>query len=143
MRLLPAIRAARSLSRTQPTTTVVKAAAATSQQHRSIHIQSRNTHQPLFARQHALQRTPITAKHQPVRHLNLHEYQSKSLMEKYGVRVQRGGVADNAAKAKQVADDLLKSGAKELVVKAQIHAGGRGKGESEVSINCFVGSRLC
>jgi len=64
----------------------------------------------------------------PVRHLNLHEYQSKSLMEKYGIRVQKGKVASSPAEARKVADELVAADAKELVLKSQIHAGGRGKG---------------
>jgi len=64
-----------------------------------------------------------------VRHLNLHEYQSKGLMEKFGVRVQKGKPASNAEEAYKVAKELKAAGAKELVVKAQIHAGGRGKGK--------------
>jgi len=64
-----------------------------------------------------------------VRFLNLHEYQSKDLMESYGVIVQRGRMADSAAGAAAVAADILKANPKaELIVKAQIHAGGRGKG---------------
>jgi len=63
-----------------------------------------------------------------VRHLNLHEYQSKALMAKYNVRVQKGEVASSPEEAQQVAERLLKAGAKELVIKAQVHAGGRGKG---------------
>jgi hypothetical protein len=69
---------------------------------------------------------PASSSSQPVRHLNLHEYQSKKLMEKYNIRVQRGDVANSATKAKKIADELLKSGAKEVVLKAQVHAGGRG-----------------
>lgn len=64
----------------------------------------------------------------PVRFLNLHEYQSKELMAKNGVRVQRGLVATNEKEALAAAETLVKEGAEELVVKAQIHAGGRGKG---------------
>lgn len=64
-----------------------------------------------------------------VRFLNLHEYQSKDLMESAGVKVQKGKMADSPAKARQVAEWILKDNPKaELVVKAQIHAGGRGKG---------------
>ena len=64
-----------------------------------------------------------------VRFLNLHEYQSKDLMESYGVIVQRGRMADSAAGAAAVAADILRANPKaELIVKAQIHAGGRGKG---------------
>lgn len=63
-----------------------------------------------------------------VRRLNLHEYQAKDLMKKYNIRVQRGGIAANPAQAKKVAQELVDTGAAELVIKAQIHAGGRGKG---------------
>lgn len=60
-----------------------------------------------------------------VRNLNIHEYQAKGLMERYGVTIQRFGVADTAEEAKQVADKL---NVPQVVVKAQVHAGGRGKG---------------
>ncbi|XP_029550305.1 succinate--CoA ligase [GDP-forming] subunit beta, mitochondrial isoform X1 [Salmo trutta] len=59
------------------------------------------------------------------RWLNLQEYQSKKLMQESGVTVQRFYVADNAPDALQAAKRL---GAKEIVLKAQILAGGRGKG---------------
>ncbi len=62
------------------------------------------------------------------RFLNLHEYQSKDLMNKFNVRVQRGIMADSAEKAEAAGKQLMETGAKELVIKAQIHAGGRGKG---------------
>src|SRR5208282_2348207 len=57
--------------------------------------------------------------------MNIHEYQAKALLAKYGVAVPRGGVAYTAAEAEQVAKSL---GGPVWVVKAQIHAGGRGKG---------------
>lgn len=63
-----------------------------------------------------------------VRHLNLHEYQSKDLMNKYNVRVQKGFMAETPEQARQVADRLVEEKAEELILKAQIHAGGRGKG---------------
>lgn len=63
-----------------------------------------------------------------VRHLNLHEYQSKDLMANYGVRVQKGVMAENGDEADAAAKKLVEEGAVDLVVKAQIHAGGRGKG---------------
>lgn len=63
-----------------------------------------------------------------VRHLNLHEYQSKNLMSKYNVRVQKGLTASTPEEAEAAAKKLLAEGAKELVIKAQVHAGGRGKG---------------
>jgi succinyl-CoA synthetase beta subunit len=56
--------------------------------------------------------------------MNIHEYQAKSLLSKYGVVVPRGGVAYTAEEAGKVAADL---GGPVWVVKAQIHAGGRGK----------------
>ena len=64
-----------------------------------------------------------------VRRLNLHEYQSKNVMDKYNVRTQRGKEADNAADAFAIAQDIKKSNPDaELILKAQVHAGGRGKG---------------
>jgi len=57
--------------------------------------------------------------------MNIHEYQAKSLLAKYGVAVPRGGVAFTADEAITVAKQL---GGPVWVVKAQIHAGGRGKG---------------
>ncbi|NP_001089908.1 succinate-CoA ligase, GDP-forming, beta subunit L homeolog [Xenopus laevis] len=59
------------------------------------------------------------------RWLNLQEYQSKKLMADYGVTVQRFIVADNASEALEAAKKLK---AREIVLKAQILAGGRGKG---------------
>ncbi len=61
--------------------------------------------------------------------MNLHEYQGKEILASHGVRVQRGYVANNAeeavAKAKQL---TAETGTGWHVIKAQIHAGGRGKG---------------
>uniref|UniRef100_A0A4W3HFA1 Succinate--CoA ligase [GDP-forming] subunit beta, mitochondrial n=1 Tax=Callorhinchus milii TaxID=7868 RepID=A0A4W3HFA1_CALMI len=61
----------------------------------------------------------------PVRWLNLQEYQSKKLMADHGVTVQRFFVADSSKDALEAAKRLK---AKEIVLKAQILAGGRGKG---------------
>jgi len=61
--------------------------------------------------------------------MNIHEYQAKSLLKKYGVTVPRGGVAFTVNEAKDVARALsLDLKEPVWVVKAQIHAGGRGKG---------------
>ncbi len=61
--------------------------------------------------------------------MNLHEYQGKSILQKHGVTVQRGIVAYNADEAVDAAKRLSQeTGTKFWVVKAQIHAGGRGKG---------------
>lgn len=61
--------------------------------------------------------------------MNLHEYQGKELLNSFGVRIQRGIVADNHLKAVEAAKQLaVETGTGWWVVKAQIHAGGRGKG---------------
>ena len=57
--------------------------------------------------------------------MKIHEYQGKELLKKYGVTVPRGGAAFTADEAVAVAEGL---GGSVWVVKAQIHAGGRGKG---------------
>ncbi|MBI5506293.1 MAG: ADP-forming succinate--CoA ligase subunit beta [Deltaproteobacteria bacterium] len=57
--------------------------------------------------------------------MNVHEYQGKALLARYGVRVPRGEVATTPEKAGEIARDL---GTAVCVVKAQIHAGGRGAG---------------
>ncbi len=61
--------------------------------------------------------------------MNIHEYQAKDLLKNYGVRIQEGIVADNPEKALEAAKQLhAETGTNWYVVKAQIHAGGRGKG---------------
>jgi succinyl-CoA synthetase beta subunit len=61
--------------------------------------------------------------------MNIHEYQGKAILSKYGVAVPGGIVVDDAAKAESAAMELQeKTGATSWVIKAQIHAGGRGKG---------------
>ena len=57
--------------------------------------------------------------------MNIHEYQARELFEKFGVATTKGAVATTPEEAVAVAEKL---GTKEFVVKAQIHAGGRGKG---------------
>ncbi|MBA3832368.1 MAG: ADP-forming succinate--CoA ligase subunit beta [Chthoniobacterales bacterium] len=57
--------------------------------------------------------------------MNIHEYQAKELLQKFGAATTRGKVASTAEEAEKIARDL---GSDELVVKAQVHAGGRGKG---------------
>ena len=57
--------------------------------------------------------------------MNIHEYQAKELLRKFGVAVPKGGIAYTADEAVKVAEEL---GGPVWVVKAQIHAGGRGKG---------------
>lgn len=61
--------------------------------------------------------------------MNLHEYQGKEILKSFGVKVQEGIVAETAEAAVTAAKDLsAKTGTKWWVVKAQVHAGGRGKG---------------
>lgn len=61
--------------------------------------------------------------------MNLHEYQGKEILSSFGVRVQRGIVAQNANEAVAAAKQLTQeTGTGWHVIKAQIHAGGRGKG---------------
>jgi len=62
--------------------------------------------------------------------MNLHEYQAKSLLKKFHVPVQEGILAENADMAVEAFKQLrMETGTKWAVVKAQIHAGGRGKGK--------------
>jgi succinyl-CoA synthetase beta subunit len=62
-------------------------------------------------------------------HMNIHEYQAKDLLRHYGVPVLRGKAVTSAVEAGAVAyNDFVANGVGALVVKAQIHAGGRGKG---------------
>jgi succinyl-CoA synthetase beta subunit len=63
--------------------------------------------------------------------MNIHEYQAKEILKSYGVRIQEGIVADTAEAAVEAARQLQAStGTEGWVVKAQIHAGGRGKGKT-------------
>jgi len=57
--------------------------------------------------------------------MNIHEYQAKELLARHGVPVPKGGVASTPEQAEKIAAELK---APSLVIKAQIHAGGRGKG---------------
>ncbi|MHB8069224.1 MAG: ATP-grasp domain-containing protein, partial [Desulfobaccales bacterium] len=57
--------------------------------------------------------------------MKIHEYQAKELLRKFHVPVPEGAVANTNLEARQVAEELPEG---PFVVKAQIHAGGRGKG---------------
>ena len=77
-----------------------------------------------------------------VRHLNLHEYQSKDLMEQYGLNVQKGKMAENATEAAEIAKWIKdENPSAELILKAQIHAGGRGKGSFDSGLK--GGVKIC
>ena len=61
--------------------------------------------------------------------MNLHEYQGKELLNSFGVRVQKGIVASSSEEALKAAKELnSQTGTNWWVIKAQVHAGGRGKG---------------
>jgi succinyl-CoA synthetase beta subunit len=61
--------------------------------------------------------------------MNIHEYQGKAILSKFGVSVPEGIVVDDVEKAQNAAQQLTeKTGTTTWVIKAQIHAGGRGKG---------------
>ncbi len=61
--------------------------------------------------------------------MNLHEYQGKELLSRFGVKIQKGFVAKNVAEAVEAYEKIAaESGSTFALVKAQIHAGGRGKG---------------
>jgi succinyl-CoA synthetase beta subunit len=60
--------------------------------------------------------------------MNLHEFQAKQLLAQYGVAIPVGEVCHTAEQAKAAAEKMFAGGEKVVVVKSQIHAGGRGKG---------------
>jgi succinyl-CoA synthetase beta subunit len=60
--------------------------------------------------------------------MKIHEYQAKGILARYGVAVPRGEVATTREQAEAAAQRLFEQGAQGVVVKSQIHAGGRGKG---------------
>ncbi len=73
--------------------------------------------------------------------MNIHEHQARQLLAQFGVAVPAGEVCDTPEAAENVAERLLAGGATLIVVKAQIHAGGRGKGTFK---NGFQGGvKLC
>ncbi len=84
--------------------------------------------------------------------MKIHEYQAKTILAKYGVPVPRGEVANTLPEAVDAARTLLANGATGVVVKAQIHAGGRGKGggvkvvktlaDAEIAAKAILGMQL-
>ncbi|NIM58717.1 MAG: ADP-forming succinate--CoA ligase subunit beta [Candidatus Aminicenantes bacterium] len=56
--------------------------------------------------------------------MKIHEYQAKQILKKYGVQIPQGEVADSPPEARKIADKI----GPKVVLKAQVHAGGRGKG---------------
>jgi succinyl-CoA synthetase beta subunit len=60
--------------------------------------------------------------------MKIHEYQAKAILKKYGVAIPRGEMVETREQAEAAAKNLFNAGVSGVVVKAQIHAGGRGKG---------------
>src|SRR3954452_10961659 len=60
--------------------------------------------------------------------MKIHEYKGKEILKKFGVAVPRGTMVETRDQAQAAAQELFSAGATGVVVKAQIHAGGRGKG---------------
>ena len=61
--------------------------------------------------------------------MNIHEYQAKEILKKYGITIQDGVVIDNIKDIDSALDEVSKTfNTEQFVIKAQIHAGGRGKG---------------
>ena len=71
--------------------------------------------------------------------MNIHEYQAKALLAKFAIPLLKGGVAYTKDEAMDVARKL---GGPVTVVKAQIHAGGRGKGHFKNDANGKGGVRI-
>jgi succinyl-CoA synthetase beta subunit len=68
--------------------------------------------------------------------MNIHEYQGKEILASYGVRIQRGIVANNAVEAVAAAKQLTtETGTSWFVIKAQVHAGGRKRWRSKTCQN--------
>ncbi len=80
--------------------------------------------------------------------MKIHEYQAKEILRRYGVATPRGKVTEDAAEARAICEEL----GGRCVVKAQIHAGGRGKGggvklagspaEAEAAAAAILGMQL-
>jgi succinyl-CoA synthetase beta subunit len=78
---------------------------------------------------------------EPAEQMNIHEFQARQLLAQYAVPLPAGDVCDSAEAAKSAAAALLATGASRVVIKAQIHAGGRGKGAFKSGFH--GGVKLC
>merc|ERR1719203_2421897 len=88
------------------------------------------------------QLAPAAASAGAARFLNLHEYQSKDMLENFNVRVQKGKMANTANEAYEVAKWIKSENPDaELILKAQVHAGGRGKGSFDSGLK--GGVQIC
>ena len=72
--------------------------------------------------------------------MNIHEYQAKQLLARYGVAVPLEIPAKSLAEVRPAADKIVASGSSRVVVKSQIHAGGRGKGTFK---SCLLYTSRC
>ena len=73
--------------------------------------------------------------------MNIHEFQARQLLDQHGVAVPAGEVCASAEAAQHAAEQILAHGHDRIVIKAQIHAGGRGKGTFKSGFQ--GGVRLC
>ena len=73
--------------------------------------------------------------------MNIHEFQAKQLFARFGVPVPPGSVATTPVEARSIAEELFAAGHKRVVVKSQIHAGGRGKGTFKSGLH--GGVKIC
>src|SRR5215468_9450481 len=81
---------------------------------------------------------PFSSDGLPPDYMNIHEYQAKQLFQRFGVATPKGAPAETPQEAEKIASGLNTSN---LVVKAQIHAGGRGKGTFDSGFK--GGVKLC
>src|SRR6188508_2136198 len=93
--------------------------------------------QSLTGYHHSLGSSPFFIFAQISRFMNLHEYQAKELLKKYNVTVQEGFACSTVHEAEEAYRNIKNQyGSNFAVIKAQIHAGGRGKGTiKETGIN--------
>jgi succinyl-CoA synthetase beta subunit len=73
--------------------------------------------------------------------MNIHEYQANQLLSQYGVTFPKGEACSSPQEARAIAEKLLGAGSKGVVLKSQIHAGGRGKGTFKSGLQ--GGVKLC
>jgi succinyl-CoA synthetase beta subunit len=73
--------------------------------------------------------------------MNIHEYQANQLLSQYGVTFPKGEVCSTPGEARAIAETFLGGGSTAVVLKSQIHAGGRGKGTFNSGLQ--GGVKLC
>lgn len=88
---------------------------------------------PVFGYYCARNQKPLNFTEDSHHVMNIHEYQAKELFQNFGIAVPKGVAAQSVEKAVKAAEEMKKNGSNLFVVKAQIHAGGRGKGRTKKS----------